>query len=390
MIQSLDRSVIGFAMLAWAAAAAPSSVRIEREGDPSNDLAVLAQSHAAWAHELYSECARGAVQLQDSVARFVAHPDARTLDAARKAWVGARHAYCTSEVLRFSDGPVEELEPLLNSWPIDEAYIDAVADDPTAGIVNDATRFPNVAETVLVLANERGGEANVSVGWHAIEFLLWGQDRNPAGPGDRSPTDYVVGVGRNAARRAQYLIAITALLVKDLQTVANAWAPDAGGYRRKLTADPSTATRKMLTGCLVLTAFELGGERLTVAYETRDQEQEHSCFSDTTHLDLQANQAGIAAVLTGECDGRRFGPGVLACLRAKDATLASDLERALARTTMALRAIPPPFDAAILGDDDGPGRTSIRGAIESLERQAELLAIAGAVMGYQLPLSPGD
>ncbi len=352
-------------------------------------LPEVANGHAAWAFDLYGECARGAGLLQKAVDAFVAHPGDATLAAARRAWIDARRAYCTSEVLRFSDGPIEPFEPLLNSWPVDEAYIDSVAENPDSGIVNDAVRFPNVAATVLVLANERGGEANVSVGWHAIEFLLWGQDRNAAGPGDRSPSDYVEGVGHNAARRAQYLTAITALLVDDIARVRDAWAPDADDYRRAFTADSSAAARKMLTGCIVLTAFELAGERLTVAYETRDQEQEHSCFSDTTHLDLQANQTGIVAVLTGERDGRRHGPGLLPILREKDATLASDLEKSLTRTTAAIRGIPPPFDAAILGDDDGPGRTAIRAAIAALEQQAELLAIAGAVMGYQLPLSPG-
>lgn len=361
-------------------------------GDVTAEAALpdAANGHAAWAFDLYGECVRGAVVLQKAVDTFVANPDHATLSAARKAWIEARRAYCTGEVLRFSDGPIEELEPLLNSWPIDEEYIESGAGNPNPGIVNDAARFPNIAATVLVLANERGGEANVSVGWHAIEFLLWGQDRNAAGPGDRSPSDYVEGVGLDAARRAQYLTVITGLLVEDITRVRDAWAPRTAEYRRAFTADPSTAARKMLTGCIVLSAFELAGERLTVAYETRDQEQEHSCFSDTTHFDLQANQAGIVAVLTGERDGRRHGPGLLSILRAKDATLANDLEKALERTTAAIRGIPPPFDAAILGEDDGPGRTAIRAAIAALDQQTELLAIAGALLGYQLPLSPGD
>jgi putative iron-regulated protein len=147
--------------------------------------------------------------------------------------------------------------------------------------------------------------------------------------------------------------------------------------------------RRILTGAVVVTAFELGGERLTVAYDTQDQEQEHSCFSDTTWFDFVANQEGLCAVLIGvEADGKQL-PGLLVLVRAIDAKLADLVEKRLHATAACLRAIPQPFDQAMLCGDDRPGRVAIRRAIEAMEAQTEALLIVGKRLGHDLPLSPG-
>jgi putative iron-regulated protein len=359
---------------------APDDASLRRE---------VVRAHAAWCHALYADCERHARALGAAVDAMLAAPSAATLAAARAAWCEARVVYGRTEVLRFQGGPIEPLEPLLNAWPIDEAFVDYVAGAPDAGIVNDPRAFPSVGAAVLRLANERGGEANVTVGWHAIEFLLWGQDRSPHGPGERPHTDYLPGAGRNAERRAQYLRTVCAMLAQDLATVRAAWAPDRDNHRRAFERDEVAAVRAMLAGACVLTAFELAGERLTVALETRDQEQEHSCFSDTTHADLVANQAGIDAMLRGRATGAGKGPGLLALVRARDPALASLANDVAAATTRAIAAIPAPFDQAFLGGDDAPGRRAIAAAVAALERQAEVLQLVGKTFGLDLPLQPG-
>ena len=269
--------------------------------------------------------------------------------------------------------------------------IDHVVGRPQSGIVHDTTHYRILSATLLEHANERGGETNVSVGWHAIEFLLWGQDLDARGPGARPATDFVLGNEPGAERRSNYLRITTELLVAHLRTVRTAWAPDAE-YRRTFVADVDGAVRKMLTGAAVLSAFELCGERLAVAYETKDQEQEHSCFSDTTWADLQANQRGIVALLCGDdttAAATAAAPSLLTLIRRRDADVAAHLHRSLTITTQALHAIPQPFDQAFLGADDSKGRGAIRAAIEALEQQAEAIAIAGRLLGHELPMRPG-
>ena len=171
----------------------------------------------------------------------MAAPTEATLKAAKEAWLDARDVYGPTEVFRFYDGPIDNPddgpEGQINAWPMDEAYVDYVEDDPEAGIINDTAGVPEITTDVLVAANEEGGETNISTGWHAIEFLLWGQDLSEDGPGARPVTDYTTSP--TAERRAAYLTAVTDLLVDDLTASRDQWDPEGGAYREEFLADPT-------------------------------------------------------------------------------------------------------------------------------------------------------
>jgi putative iron-regulated protein len=378
-------------------AAAPRAGAGDGDGDgrggPDDLRQRVVERYAELAHGSYVRCAELASSLQEAIERFLAAPAPETLQAARAAWLAGRAVYGQTEVLRFYSGPIDDpaqgVETYLNAWPLDEAYIDAVAGNPGAGIINDPQGFPQLDQTLLTILNERSGEANVSIGWHAIEFLLWGQDLSAAGPGARSHEDYVEGKGRNAARRAEYLRLCAGLLVEHLELVRDAWAPGKANYRAAfVAAPPEQGLRKILSGMAVLSGFEMSGERLAVPYETRDQEEEHSCFSDNTHADLIANQLGIAAVYRGAASGQA-GPGVRDVARLADPALAEELDRELDASLAALRAVPAPFDQALQGADDAPGRKAVLAALVALERQAETLATLALVLGFEIALQPG-
>lgn len=374
--------------LAHAAAAQSAFVQPASAPPAADSMCAVVARHADHCDRLHRELLARTVALQTAVAALVGAPTPSALQAARDAWSQARVIYGQLEVLRFHGGPIDGIEPLLNAWPLDEVYIDYVVGRSDRGIIADRRGVPILAGPVLEHRNERGGETNVSVGWHAIEFLLWGQDLDAAGPGRRPCTDFVDGAAADADRRRQYLTVVTELLVGHVRQLQNEWLPGRDNFRRRYEAAPADAVRRMLTGALVLSGFELAGERLAVAYETRDQEQEHSCFSDTTLADLQADQQGIEAVFRGGL-GRPADQDLLGILRTKDAAVADLLASSLEATGRTLRAIPAPFDQACLGADDSPGRIAIRAAIEALERQAEAIAIAGRVFGHELPLRPG-
>jgi putative iron-regulated protein len=202
----------------------------------------------------YSAAAADAETLRDAIDAFVTAPSQATLDAAKSAWIAARPSYQQSEAARFYNGPIDDPETgpegRINAWPLDENYIDYVDGAPASGIINDPVGFPVIDEDALSEANEAGGEANISTGYHAIEFLLWGQDRSATGPGERPISDYVTD-GTNPAdpivRRGAYLQAAGHLLVDDLQQVAAAWAPgDPSNYRaefpRSIRTSPSGAS----------------------------------------------------------------------------------------------------------------------------------------------------
>lgn len=262
----------------------------------------------------------------------------------------------------------------------------------STGIINDPVRYPAIDADLLMALNEAESETTISSGYHAIEFLLWGQDHSATGPGDRPYTDYLTdgsGTAANQARRGQYLRAAAALLVAHLGAVRAAWLPGvAGNYRAQFLAlNPNEALRRMLTGIGTLSGGELTGERMAVAYETKDQEDEHSCFSDNTHADHVYDELGIENAFLGRY-GATDGPGIDDLVQQVNPTLAAQTRAAMTAARARIDAIPTPFDQAILGPDSSPGRMAIAAAIDALNHQTDLLAQCAEALGISISTTP--
>ena len=347
--------------------------------------ATVARHHAALVHASYSDTLAATKDMQAAIAAFVKAPTADGLQAARQAWLDAREFYGQTEAFRFYGGPIDDdngPEGQINAWPMDEAYVDYVQGKPKAGMVNNPK--VKITKAALSKANERGGEENVSTGWHAIEFLLWGQDLSESGPGERSFEDYVVGKSENAQRRARYLTVATELLVDDLAGLVKAWAPgNAKNYRAKFEKDGQASVRKMIVGLGSLSRGELSGERMEVALNSQDQEDEHSCFSDNTHHDIVTNALGIQNVWLGQYqrrDGSLLkGPGLRDLVAAQDAALAEKTSAQIAASVAGAQAIPAPFDQAIA--KGAPGRPAIEKTVASLVEQSKLLVASASAVG---------
>lgn len=348
------------------------------------DAKAVAGHYAALVHASYSDTLAAAKDMQAAIAAFVAAPSAEGLDEARKAWLEGREFYGQTEAFRFYSGPIDDAkgpEGQINAWPLDEAYVDYVSGKPKAGLVN-TPKF-KITKAALAKANERGGEENISAGWHAVEFLLWGQDQSETGPGNRSFEDYVKGKGENAERRAQYLTVATELLVDDLSAMAAAWAPGAKNYRAKFEKGGQESVRKIIVGLGSLSRGELAGERMEVALNSQDQEDEHSCFSDNTHRDVVNNAKGIQNVWLGQFtrrDGSKLeGPGVRDLVAAKNPALAEKTTAQIASSVQGAEAIPAPFDRAIA--KGAAGRPAIEKTIASLVAQSKLLVESASAVG---------
>ena len=346
---------------------------------------VLAQ-YGRIVHANYEDALAAALRLQAAVKAFNGRPSRDTLSAARQAWLDAREFYGQTEAFRFYGGPIDDEdgpEGQINAWPLDESYIDGVADQPDAGLINDP-RFV-ISKENLAEQNERGGEENVSTGWHAIEFLLWGQDLNDDGPGNRSFEDFVDGRKPNADRRRQYLQVVTDLLIDDLDFLVKAWAPGRQNYRAGFEGGGEESLRKVFVGLGSLSRGELAGERLEVALASQDQEDEHSCFADNTHRDAVTNALGIQNVWLGQykrADGSILkGPGVRDLVAARDAATAKRTGDQIAASLAATEGIQAPFDREILGGKDAPGRLRVQKAVDSLTRQSKDLVDAAAAVG---------
>ncbi|MET0533309.1 MAG: imelysin family protein [Steroidobacter sp.] len=336
----------------------------------------------------YEDTLATARELDVAIDALLAKPSEETLNAARERWRAARIPYAYTEAFRFYGGPIDSEtgpEGQLNGWPLDENHIDAVALDkynaaPGLNIVGDAQSFPEITPELIAAQNEAGGEKNIASGYHAVEFLLWGQDANdPAeSAGHRPHTDFIPHSDSPTdvnARRGKYLKAASSLIVSDLDSVAAQWRESKEpNYRTSfVSGDTYTSLKRMFTGIAALAEVEMAGERMNVPLLSSDQEEEQSCFSDLTADELRANQAGITNVYFARYQRRDgttvSGPSLADLIKAKDARAAEEIEARLKRTSEALAAVKNPFDREILAENT-EGRARMQAAIDALRAQA--------------------
>ncbi|PWJ58008.1 putative iron-regulated protein [Dyadobacter jejuensis] len=344
----------------------------------------------------YEDAITTAEALQTAIHEFVANPTAAGLEACKTAWLESRNPYLQTEAFRFYDGPIdgtdENFEGLINAWPLDEAYIDYVEGDTTAGVINNTADYPTISEAVLLADNEKNGETDVKVGYHAIEFLLWGQDLYADSPGKRPYTDYLEGgTAANPVRRGQYLTIVADLLVKDLKSVKSQWESN-GAYRTEFVkaTNLDQSILNILNGMGKLSKGELSGERMAVILASKDQEDEHSCFSDNTHNDYLFDEIGIYNVYLGKytridgtvVEGTGFDDLLMENHAAVNTAMIAKLDAAVA----AIKALPDPIDTGLTTNEE-----AFKTAITAIRAQADqLVEVATALgMNFNIPESNG-
>lgn len=361
-------------------------------------LSEVVNNYATIVHANYQDALTDAMDIKTKVDALIASPSQSTLDAAKDSWLNAQESYGQTEVFRFYGGPIDDEdgpEGQLNAWPLDESLIDYVTGSVNGGdsndgsnIINSPDQFPEITKQSIANLNEVGAETNISTGFHAVEFLLWGQDESTgAGGGTRPFTDYVTdgnGTNENQDRRGQYLSEAAQLIVDDLEGLVAEWA-EGGAYRTLFTSDTEleNSLEKILNGMGKLSKGELAGERIFVAYDLRSKEDEHSCFSDNTHRDIVTNALGIQNVFLGtykRIDGSSIaGKGIYDLLLLDNSELAERLKTTMEASMTASEAIQSPFDQEILNED---GRTRVQACFTSLRTQGDELAEAASKFGF--------
>jgi putative iron-regulated protein len=379
------------------------------------NVAKVLETYADIAQAGYEDSLATAKTLQKAVETFIDKPTEENMKAARQAWIAARVPYMQTEAYRFGNPIVDDWEGKVNAWPLDEGLIDYVAgaygnespenDYYVANVIANEKLTIGGKEidaskiTKAFLAEdlqEAGGvEANVATGYHAVEFLLWGQDLNGTGPGagKRPATDYDIKNCSNGHcdRRAEYLSVVTDLLVDDLAWMAKQWA-DGGDARKAVTeAKPEAGLTAIMTGLGSLSYGELAGERMKLGLMIHDPEEEHDCFSDTTYASHLGDAVGIRNVYTGSykrVDGSTVsGPSVSDLVKAKAPEVDKEVTTALNQTVadmdaMAERAKTKEAYDQMIGEGNDEGNAVVQKAIDALLVQTK--AIERAVAALEL------
>tara|TARA_R110000868_G_scaffold1253_6_gene9709 strand:- start:7967 stop:9241 length:1275 start_codon:yes stop_codon:yes gene_type:complete len=372
------------------------------------------KTYADIAHAGYEDSLITAETLHTAVKALVASPSVETLAGARGAWLAARVPYQQTEVYRFGNPIVDAWEGRVNAWPLDEGLIDYVKTSAygteseqnklyvanvianrvlTAGGKKiDASRITK--RTLQKDLHEAGGvESNVATGYHAIEFLLWGQDLNGTGPGagNRPHTDFSATgcTGGNCSRRAAYLLTATELLIDDLREITEAWAPG-GAARKAVTSKGQDGLSVILAGMGSLSYGELAGERMQLGLLLHDPEEEHDCFSDNTHNSHYYDAKGIRNVYLGRynrVDGRVVaGPSLATFVKASSPRIHADMVRHLDATMDAMTAIVRSADDGeaydqLIGEGNVAGNAKVQAAIDALTAQTRVIEKVGTTLG---------
>jgi len=400
-MKRLVMAAMALSILSAPAFAAPS----ERE---------VLSHYTAMAHAKYEDSLVAARGLQEAVDRLIAAPTEATLAAARAAWTAARVPYQQSEVYRFGNAIVDDWEGKVNAWPLDEGLIDYVAASygaeseenpayranivasPSVAFAGETIDARVIDKALLEALHELGGvEANVTTGYHAVEFLLWGQDLNGTGPGagrrpasDFDPANCSWG---NCDRRAAYLKAATDLLVDDLAWMTAQWAPGGGAREGLLEGAAEKGLAAIVTGMGSLSYGELAGERMKLGLLLHDPEEEHDCFSDNTHYSHYYDALGIRNVYLGayrRIDGTVVkGPSLSDLVAAAAPDVDSALRGQLDATIAAMEAIVKSAEGGeaydqMIAEGNGAGNARVQAAIDALTAQTG--GIERAVAALQL------
>ena len=191
-------------------------------------------------------------KLQLSIITLINQTNSKNLSLSRQAWQDAHSAYELTTLHRYfatqlldehNNLALVQLQYQVNHWPIVPGYIDYVDGYPDSGIIFDI----NVNLENGSLRDQHGSfdESEVTLGFHVIEFLLWGDSTHL---NTRPANDYR-GIKELSAeeieqgytlkqlshnRRRLFLTVVTDILVEDFRALQTLWIAQAPGIRQRI------------------------------------------------------------------------------------------------------------------------------------------------------------
>ncbi len=388
--------------------------------------AAVKSNYVAMAAAAYTDSVSTAETLQTAITAFVAMPNDETLEAARAAYKEARVPYQQSEIMRWDEtitathtpatgglASIDDREGQVNAWPLDETLInEIIADAESAAISADSLATENGGLTAdqqveIALIEDPAdkqakideyGEANVTTGFHAIEFMLWDRVTNATGPGSRAAAEFVcvdLETTKTECRNGDYLKAAAELLVSDLKAMQAEWTNTEAGTLAHNFLESDTGIDYMAQAMASMAVGELGGARLSAGLwrdltavtgeiKPGDHEEEHDCFSDLSHVAVYYNFQSLMNAFYGsytKLDGTTVSGASLGdYINSIDSSLYNKIDDVLQATSKNMQIV---YDAG----EATPGKSFDQIITDSqefyentvAERSAELIAVEAAI-----------
>ncbi len=287
----------------------PEAPPILPEADPlpGLDVSDLKLRWLTLAKNCYQRAVLAARELEANSELFLSNPRSDRLTELQSRWISAHQAFISCNLyhaLAFSRQEQKDLNKRilrLDAWPIEGGYVDYLPDYPYTGIVNDVT----VPISIEALTNQHQmtGIYDVAIGFHSLEFLLWGADGNRPVLDfeEQSSETNEQGIELNSNnRRRAYISLLTALIIAETEALADRWNNDDSLATTTLNNTPPGAQASYLLSAV----YQALSDQLLIKYfeplDTENvQDADESAFSGTTKQGIQSQLFEIGKFLLG-------------------------------------------------------------------------------------------
>jgi putative iron-regulated protein len=297
------------------------------------------------AKSTYDDLSNKVGQLYQNIVTFELAMTDDNLNACKQSWKDSRSAWEQSEGFLFGPVATENIDPRIDTWPVDFNLLDSV--------LNGSDQFtPGYIDSL----------DDALKGFHPIEYLLFGQN------GTKVAADFTI-------RQIEYLKALATNLKSLTTALADSWNPQAAGnYHAQVVnagSGSSVYTTKRaafeeLVNAMAGICDEVANGKISEPFTMMDPSLEESPFSSNSITDFTNNIKSVENVYLGKY--AIDGAGLENLVRQHNLTLDGNIKNKIASAIAALQNITVPFGQAISQQP-----TQVQNAIDAInELKAEL------------------
>lgn len=248
--------------------------------------------------ELLSKAQSSANSYMNKVGFFNNLPAQYALEDCQQTWKEFYNKFLLMSPYRYFSGDLdigfEENQSYYDISGINYGYIDYTASQPNGGIIMDATNYPVINQVNMISWHQSGGVDNAALGFHVLEFLLWGEDLSLTSPGSRNNNDYLQTSSENE-RRLKYLVDASSYL--DL-TIGGLKINS--GYKNNVLAlDEDDAFKRIIEGFNHFIQEDFIEKTIQTPLDSQDPSDELSDFSDNTLVNIKSKIKALRYALDG-------------------------------------------------------------------------------------------
>ncbi len=312
----------------------------ETSGATSSTLKkdILVDLSANVINATYSDLAFKANDLQAAIVTFSNTPNAANLMTSQQAWKNVRSAWEQGEGFLFGPVSVQNIDPRIDTWPVDFARLDSVL---SSSAVFTTTYVDNLEESLK--------------GFHPIEYLLFGNS------GNKVATDFTV-------RELDYLSALSSNLNALCMQAKNAWDPSlTGNYTIEFNSagngssiyPTQRAAYEQVIDAMIDICDEVANGKIAEPYINQNPALEESPFASNSIIDFTDNIKSVQNMYLGKYSND--GKGLEDLIKANNLTMDGVIKTRIANSINALSNVTVPFGQAISSQ-----KTQVQNCIQSI------------------------